>query len=374
MQNLMIVGNFSSDTGYAWKTISEYFVSLSEMFQKMGNKSYISYPVVTRIPESFQSAGLKVVEFDFSSKNLIGLIRFLRKYKIGIMYLTDRPVFSFKYFFYRLAGVRKIVVHDRTSGDRKAPRGFKKWAKTIINRRPMFSADLAIAISDFVKGRLNRVSCFPERRLIRIWNGIDIEKFAPGLDRFVYEFYGIPEDKRIIFSYSRANKYKGVQVLIEAADILINERGREDLFFLFCGDGPDLDFFRSDIRDKNLTDSFLCPGNSDRVDRILRGVSVVVVPSLWQEGFGLSVAEGMATGKVVIASAVGGIPEIITDSVNGYLMNPGNAEELAFKIMQVVDEEGTQRKVGLAARKTIIEDFNIEKKKIELQEVFRGLL
>ena len=371
-KNILMIGNFPPSTGYAWDTIREYFLSLGQMFVNNGNRAIICYPEVDEVPDRIVSAGIEILSFDFSTSGPGELYRFIRKHRIGTLYLTDRPVYSFKYLWCRLAGVKNIVIHDRTSGDGDTPGVLKKCAKTLLNRYPIISADLAIAISEFVKQRLIRVSCFPEQRTVKIWNGIDIEKFEPGKDDFVFEKYHIPKSKKIIFANARANKYKGIQILIEAANILVNENKREDLFFLYCGDGPDLDCFHKLIGEKNLGEYFLCPGKTSEIDRILKGVSIVVVPSLWQEGFGLSVIEGMAAGKVVIASKVGGIPEIISDSENGYLVSPGDSKALATKIADIIDDEDLQNKIGDSGRKNVINRFNIEEKKEELLQVFRN--
>jgi len=370
--NLLIVGNFASNTGYAWSTITEYFSALAEMFFEVRSRTIICYPEVNGVPEKLLSPGIQIAEFDFFATNVISLYQFIRRNRIKILYLTDRPLFSLKYLACRTAGVRKIVVHDRTSGERDTPRFFKKWLKTGINRYPLMSVDTVIPISDFVKQRLIRSSRFPERRTVTIWNGIDVGKFKPGKDDFVFTKYKIPKDKKIIFAYSRANQYKGIQVLIEAAGIIINKKKRKDLFFLFCGDGPDLQYFRSLITQKNLDHCFLCPGKSNEIQRILRGVTIVVVPSLWQEGFGLSVIEAMATAKVVIGSKVGGILEIIQDSENGYLFPPGDSKVLASKIDTVLNNELLRKNIGNAARKTVEARFNIEDKKKELLQVFKN--
>ena len=371
--NLLIIGHFSPSVGYAWDTIADYFCTLGEMFLKKGNRALVCYPKADIIPEKFKTAGVEVILFDFSKASLIDVYRLIRKYRIRTVYLTDRPVFSPQYLMCRLAGVRKIVIHDRTSGERDTPGPFKRWIKTMINHYPIMSADIAIAISEYVRQRLIRISCFPEERTVKIWNGVNIDKFSPGNDDYVYRHYAIPGGKKIVFAYSRANKYKGIQTLIEAAEILIHEKKRDDLFFLYCGDGPDIGYFRSLIAEKDLNNFFLCPGKTGGIDRILKGVSIVVVPSIWQVGFGLSVVEGMASERVVVASRVGGIVEIIRDGEDGYLFPAGDSEELSSQLSRVLDDEYLREKTGRHARSTVISSFNIEDKKKELVNLFENI-
>ena len=367
--NLLIVGNFSLDTGYAWETIQEYFVALSGMFIEQGRRAIICFPQVTDIPTRFNSTDIEIVECDISKSSFFALFRLIRDRRIGVLYLTDWPTFSLRYLCARLAGIRTIIVHKRTHGGQDLPGSLKALIKRALNRSRLFSADRVIAISEYIRNRLVTVSCFPDERVYSIWNGVDVEKFKPGFDPYVFFEYGIPKHKRIVFACSRAVKYKGIEVLIEAADILIHQKNQRDLVFLYCGDGPDLDYFRAKVRNLKLQDYFLCPGQTQSVYRILKGVEVVAVPSLWEEPFGLAVIEAMATKKVVIASKVGGIIDIISDAVDGYLVPGGHANALADKIMDVMNKPEAYREMRERARGTVVRKFNITSKKEELLDL-----
>jgi glycosyltransferase involved in cell wall biosynthesis len=370
---LLIVGNYPLDVGYAWNTITEYFLHLGATFAESGGGAILCTPGDGPIPERFRSSSLKVEAFDFWGSSLREIVSYIRDRKIRIVYLTDRPILSVRYLACRWAGVRRIVVHDRTSGERDAPGWLKGAIKSLVVRYPLASADRAVAISNYVSRRLETVSRFPKRRIVRIWNGVDVDRFSPGEDDYVFERFSIPKDRKVIFCYSRANSYKGIEVLIDAAETLVHGQKRQDVSFLFCGDGPDLESFRSRVRRKNLSDRFLCPGKVDSVARILKGVTAVVVPSLWQEGFGLSVVEGMACGKVVLASRVGGIVDIIRDAEDGYLFPPGDTGRLTSLLARVLDDGASREAMGAAARKTVIDRFNIEDKKRELSRLFLDL-
>lgn len=370
---LLIVGNYRPDVGYAWNTIGEYFVALGRMARNAGIGALICFPAMEDIPDRFAKEGIGAVAFDFWGSGIRTLYRFIQDRSIRLIYLTDRPVYSTKYLVCRFAGAKRIIVHDRTSGERKVPGLVKRLTKQLVNRSP-FSADLALAISDYVRSRLVRVSCFPPERIVRIWNGVDLRRYFPGKDDYVRETYGIPSNTKIVMAHSRANGYKGIEVLIAAAVRLVHGNGRRDVTFLFCGDGPDLERFRKRVREERLEGRFLCPGKVSCVDRILLGVDLVVVPSLWQEGFGLSVVEGMAAGRPVIASSVGGIVEIITEGFDGFLVPPGDPASLADRIARLLDDKAERARMGMAARRTAEARFDIEEKKKELVEQVRPFL
>jgi glycosyltransferase involved in cell wall biosynthesis len=369
--NLLIVGNFPSDTGYAWKTIGEYFLALAGLFKELGGETVICYPKLNGKPERFTEAGIRIESFDFFNSSLYSIYKFIRKYRITVLYLTDRGVLSLRNVAARLAGVKKIVYTDRTSGHRDIPRGVRKLWKQIVHRYPIASVDLAVGVSNYIHRRIKNVICVPEERTARIYNGLDIEKFKPGEDGYVYECYGIPREKKIVFAHSRANKYKGIQTLIEAADIIVNRQKRDDVIFLYCGDGPDIGCFRDMVAQRNLNDRFHCPGPSNEVVRIMKGVTVAVVPSIWQEGLGLSVFEAMATGKPIAATRVGGIVEIIENGKDGFLFEPEDSESLVDILTKLLDDEELCARTGTAARKTMVTKWNIEDRKKEWVNVFR---
>lgn len=369
--NILIVANFPSETGYAWNTIGEYFHSLGSMFIAEGRKAVLCYPKVNGIHDLFVGSGIEIEEFDFFGSRLSSIIRFIKAHDIRILYLTDRPVYSLKYLASRLAGVRKIVIHDRTSGHRDVPGRAKQWLKTLVHRYPFFSVDLAIGVSDYVKNRLIQVSCLPSSRVVRVHNALDIDKFRPEPDELLYRKFGISPEKKIVFSHSRANTYKGIQTLIEAADILVHKKNIPDVMFVYCGDGPDLEFFRGLVQKKQLDGHFICPGNCGQIHRLLRGASVVVVPSIWQEALGLSVIEGMACGKPVIATRVGGIVEIIEDGKDGFHFEPEDSPALAQILETLLADAPLRERIGLAARKTTVGYWNIRDRKLELNQVFR---
>lgn len=369
--NILIVANFPSETGYAWNTIGEYFHSLGRMFVSQGGRAVLCYPKVNAVHPMLKDSGIDIEEFDFFGSRLSSIFRFIKARGINVLYLTDRPVYSLRYLISRLAGVTKIVIHDRTSGHRDVPGPIKKLLKAAVHRVPYLSVDLAIGVSDFVRNRLINVSCLPASRVVRVHNALDILKFRPERDDLIYSRFGLSPDTRIVFAHSRANTYKGIQTLIEAAEILVHARHISDVAFVYCGDGPDLEYFKRIVDEKSLSGRFYCPGRCDQIQRLLRGASVVVVPSIWQEALGLSVIEGMASGKPVVASRVGGIVEIIDDGKDGFLFDPGDSAALAHLIENLLADESLRQRIGNAARQTTVNHWDIQKRKEELNAVFR---
>ncbi len=372
--NLLMVGNFPSSTGYAWNMIGSCFNELGSDFIENGNRSIVCYPKVDVIPEYLKDDRIELVEFDFDKASFIDLIRFLRKNKIKIVYLIDKKAFSLKYAFLRMSGVRNIVVHDHTSGQRTQPEGIRRAIKKLANRLSIVSADVILTISEYVKRRQVEVSCVPSKKVITVLNGIDINDYTPENKLDLNSIYNIPLHKKIIFCGGRANYYKGIHHFIQAADILKNNRKRKDLFFLYCGDGPDLDEFREQVKALGLENDFLCAGQVNNINHILPSVDICIVPSVWQEGFGLAVIEAMAAGKPVIASRVGGMAEIIKDGIDGFYVEPGDYTGIADFIESLVDDRELYESMRRAAYEKVITGYDIRKQRRMIVQVFRDLL
>ena len=107
------------------------------------------------------------------------------------------------------------------------------------------------------------------------------------------------------------------------------------------------------------------------VPRILQALDLYVQPSV-SEAFGLTVVEAAAAGLPIVASDVGGIPEIIEHGVNGLLVPPGDAQALADAIQQLIDDPQRARQLGEAARRTAFERFSAEAMAAAYMELSSG--
>jgi len=371
---VLLVANFGSNTGYAWNMIEEYFAGICEALTAKGTPVHICYSDLSAgNPPRFNGLPVKIFAFDYHRKDMGSLFNFykiLKRNNIDTLYLTDQPTYALRYLLFRLAGVRKIIVHDHTSGARTAPNALKQAVKRIIHALPFISGDCFIGVSGFVVNRLKFVNCAPPGKIRLIYNGIDLEKFSPGQDDFLYRLLGQDKDKKIIFFSGRANYYKGIHILIEAAEELLVNRKRADIVFVCCGDGPDLNDFKEMIASKGIQSSFFFLGRRDDVNRLLKSATVAVVPSVWEEAFGLTVIEAMASGVPVVATKVGGITELIENGVTGYLVGPGRPMELADAIEKMLGNREYRQSVAQKARGYVERRFDIKRSVRELQEVF----
>ncbi len=198
-------------------------------------------------------------------------------------------------------------------------------------------------------------------------NGIDLAAFRPraGDRGEVRRKFGIDGDELLVLSVGRLSKEKGHDVLIEAFAQVADRLPRARL--MVVGDGPERKALEEKSRCPSLESLLgrwgqgqgqpgkansarvLFPGHRDDVARLLAAADLFVLPSRY-EGFGLAVLEAMAAGVPVIASQVGGVPEIIRDDIDGRLIPGGDAGALAKAIAELFADAAARDRLGHAGQ------------------------
>ena len=166
--------------------------------------------------------------------------------------------------------------------------------------------------------------------------------------------------KRIILYAGRLLSLKGVDVLVRAVPRISKILGNDDALFVFAGPG-DSSRFRSKLVEMNAEAKCLFTGPLPKevVVQLMRKSALVVLPS-FNDNSPYTVLESMACGTPVVASNVGGIPEIITDGYDGVLVDPGSPEVLANAIVSVLQDKTLQNQMSKRGKVTIAKKFSWE--------------
>jgi glycosyltransferase involved in cell wall biosynthesis len=349
---LWIAHNYSSQTGYAWNNIFALFSSIAESSSKPIVLSYAcdaSHSIRLRSP-------CAVEQFDFADKGIFCALRALRlvlRHGVRHVYLTDQPPTRPLYLALRLAGVRTILIHNRISVPCPLPAQADGWLRRTLKgiwaRLPGLSANRMYAVSDFVANRLAIKARVPRSRIVRIHNGIDTKRFNPA-----------PGERGTIFSGCRADRHKGVNVLIDACAEL--RRRGVDFHLRYAGDGPDLQALQDDVVARGLHGHVTFLGKLDPagIAAELRRAALICIPANWGDACPSAVLEAMASGKPVVATQAGGIPELIEDGVSGVLVRPGDASALANALAAVLADPDAES-LGVAARTRAVKLFDIRR-------------
>jgi glycosyltransferase involved in cell wall biosynthesis len=147
---------------------------------------------------------------------------------------------------------------------------------------------------------------------------------------------------------------KGVDHLLRA---LAQMRRRARLQVI--GDGPEASRLSALAAELGIGDRVQLLGLRDDVAEVLQAADVFVHPAIWGEAFGLTIAEAMATGLPVVASRVGGIPELVTHGETGLLVPPGDAGALAGALDRLAADGEERARLGANARQRVLERFDL---------------
>jgi glycosyltransferase involved in cell wall biosynthesis len=215
-------------------------------------------------------------------------------------------------------------------------------------------ADLAVAYSSAVDRHL-AVNGVTRRAVIPLFTTMAAK---PGAED--------PARRRVLFA-GRVVRPKGLAVLIRAAPLVEAE-------FVICGDGPRLDAMRRLARRLGVQQRIRFRGwlGAEQLAQELADASLVALPSLWPEPFGLIGIEALAAGRPVVASATGGIPDWLDHGVTGLHVRPGDPRALARALDELLADPHRRRAMGSAGRETVATRFSPERHVTTLLEGYRA--
>ncbi len=236
-----------------------------------------------------------------------------------------------------------------------------------LDRACLRRIDRVVCVSQGQAEKVRRAGVRPERVTV-IRNAVQAERFdrVDPADRRVLEamFPCVPE--RIVGSAGRLSPEKGFGVLVEAAAIVA--RSDPGTGFIHFGDGALRQALRRRIGQLGLEQRFILAGLRDDLDRFLPHWDLSVLPS-FTEGLPTVVLESYAAGVPVVATAVGGTPEVVADGVDGYLVPPGDASALAQRILDVLQIGEARKEMGRRGRERIHAEFSFEVQALRFQRL-----
>ena len=251
----------------------------------------------------------------------------------------------------------------------------------LVGQRLSFFERIHLFLDPYLMRRVSRVIALNEtakqsfisrgkvkaENVVVMHNGVDTDFFKPDIDaRPAAEKYGL-ESKHLVLFVGRLARIKGVEHLLKAADIVVNQFGYRNMLFMLVGppsfDATEkpmtmdeiLNYIEQHLPEKNVILAGSLPLEKIRI--LYAASDIFVLPSL-TEGDPLVTLEAMASGKSVIGTKVGGIPHHIRDGWNGFLIDPGNEHQLADKIKYLIDNPEERKRMGANSRKYAEEEFD----------------
>jgi glycosyltransferase involved in cell wall biosynthesis len=205
-----------------------------------------------------------------------------------------------------------------------------------------------------------------------IYNGIDLTRFRPAVDKAAARTAaGISAGGPVIGSVGSLCKEKGHAHLIRA---FARVRSRlPDARLLLVGSGPDALLLARVAAECGCADAVHFAGERADVVECIQAMDVFAFPTL-TEGFGLALAEAMACGVPVVASAVGGVPELVTDGVSGFLVPPADPSALAAAILRILESPDLANRLSTVTLRNIADNFSVDRMTSQVSDLYIRLI
>jgi glycosyltransferase involved in cell wall biosynthesis len=228
-----------------------------------------------------------------------------------------------------------------------------------------------IAISEGIRRVLLQSGLAPAK-VTTVLSAVDTEAFRPGGDRaWLRQAFGFPAEARVLAMIGQFIPKKGHAVLLQALEGLLP--AYPDLRVLLLGTGHLWRRVGADVERRGWADRVRLPGFRDDLTRILPALDLVVHPA-FEEGLGVSLLQSAACGVPVVGSAIGGIPEVVRDGVNGRLVPAGDALSLGRAVRSVLDDPDGARALGAAGRRIVEREFSVPAMVAGNLQVYRDVL
>jgi len=217
--------------------------------------------------------------------------------------------------------------------------------------------DKVVAVSGAVKDALIE-SGISHEKIEVIYNSISLERFDPGLIEMneVRRELGLDSDNIVIGTVGKLHQGKGVFELLSAVHRLMEKYPNFRL--LFVGDGPERNRLEQEAQRLSMHNKVIFAGVRKDMERMYAAMDIFILPSTCREAFGMVLIEAMAMCKPVIATTMGGIPEILDDEGNGILVPPHDPDAIAQAISRYIEDAEFSRKVALEGRKMVEQKFS----------------
>ena len=202
--------------------------------------------------------------------------------------------------------------------------------------------------------------------------GVDIQRFHPGVsNEETKQALGIQVGQLVVGTVSFLRPEKGMEVLIEAMSLL--KKDFPQVCCLIVGAGQERQTLLELICQRQLEETVILAGFREDIPELLRIMDVFVLPSL-EEGMPQSLLQALATERAVVASSVGGVPEVIQHGQTGLLVPPRDPIALAHQVAELLREPAKGKTMGKAGRQVIAHHYSVDSMLTKTEELYAALL
>jgi glycosyltransferase involved in cell wall biosynthesis len=241
----------------------------------------------------------------------------------------------------------------------------EKWHRRLIDRILSWFTHRVLVVSNDLRTRVLAEEGLQPERVEVLYNAVDCEAIERAQKPSPPDLPGVPG--RRIGIVGRLEYRKDHLTLIRTARQVLD--AMPDATFLLVGDGPDRARIEAEIDRLGLGENVLLLGERDDVPQLLHAFDVYALSSL-TEGLSLSILEAMAAGRPIVATNVGGNPELLDAGRAGILVKPGGANAMALGILRMLREPDAARTLGQKARERARDVFDIQPVARRLERIY----
>ena|SRR2546422_905177 len=299
--------------------------------------------------------------FNFGATWNLG--RILKRYQPEVLHLHFTGFLGVYPWLARLRSVKKVFFTDHTS----RPAGYRPrrapfWKRLLVRliNRPLTRV---ICVSNYGYRCITGLGLLPKERYELVYNGVDLSRVSPD-PRLGAEFrrrHSIPAERTVVLQVSWIIPEKGIPELLEVAHLVLSKTDKVQ--FVLVGEGAYRQQYMKDAEALGLGDHVTWTGMVEDPfgEGVYDAADIVCQLSHWEEVFGWMIAEAMAYQKPIVATGVGGIPELIKDGESGFLVARGDVAATAEKILLLASEPELRRQMGRAGSQIAKEKFALER-------------
>jgi L-malate glycosyltransferase len=319
------------------------------------------------------AAGIPLFEFPINSlynfhaaRMFFRLAGFLRKNRIDILHTFDFYTGVFAIPAGRFARVPVVLASRREIA------GLRGAGQSCAIRFACELATAVIANSRAAGERLVGLGFTGNKKVQVLPNCIDLEEVTPrSLAEEVRRQLGIAIGAPVAGVLGNLRPEKDLETFLQAARQI--QTVLPDARFLVIGDGPERQKLEHRSAELGLARSVLFLGDRKDVPDLLATIDLLILTSI-TESFPNAILEAMAIGRPVVATRVGGIPEVVQDGQTGILVTPRKAEEVAERVIMLLKNPALRREMGEAARRRVENEYTVEQVMRKLDGIYSGLL
>jgi len=304
-------------------------------------------------------------------KAILGLVKILKEERVTILHAhSSKAGFVGRVAAY-LAGTPAVFMTAHNSIFYEDWPVWKHFVLAGTERLLDRVTDRVLTVSEALRQEIIKREGLSPDKVITVHNGIDMGQVRPPKERrHILRQLRLPPLGQVVGTVARLAPQKGVTFFLKAAAMLVKDY---QVNFIIIGDGPLLQQLQKETAFLGLKNRVFFAGKRDDVFDILPVFNIFVLPSL-TEGFPLTVLEALAAARPVVATKVGGVPEIIKDNHSGLLVNPGDPAGLALAIARLLNDREKALSMGQAGQVLVREKFTAAQMVCKVEEEYKKML